>query len=105
MAATVYSKRFFQGSIPTTGITAFTVPPGQTLVLRDLEVYNPDSLVAHLNVVVGLPGSQTTALFIEAQPGLTTQWQGRVVLNENEDIVLAASSATTQAVLSGYLLG
>jgi hypothetical protein len=100
----VYSTRFFQGVCTTAGIVAYTVPAAQTVVLRDVEVWNPDAAVQHVLVAIGAPGHLATALFLLGQPGATTQWEGRVVVNGGEEIFVSSGSPDTQAIICGYLL-
>lgn len=101
----VYSTRFFRGSLPANSLDLlYTVPATMTVVLRDMEV-----LVAAandlINVQIGTSGGTTVVWYLSAQPASSWhQWQGRTVLNSGESLYGYSGSGAAQLVISGYLL-
>lgn len=101
MAQPVYSTRFLSGHNPV-GEQIFIVPTGYTAVVRDLDVTAPPS--GGYNVLLFVAG----LLIFIAQYGLepqftNTEWRGRAVVREGEEIGFTATD-DVDFQLSGYLL-
>jgi len=101
--AASYSHRLFSGSVPAgSQTTVLQVPNGETVVVRDLEVFlgTPDTLC---NVQAGPTGSFGIIFYSAANTGSSyQQWQGRVVLEEGDELALYSSSTGTLMYISGY---
>lgn len=99
----VYSTLFYRGHIASGAtVTAFTVPAGNIVVVREL-VGTPYGAAAALNLEVAGP------LYIWTLAGGATAFvmsklDGRTVFNGGDVLQLHAYNADWDAVLSGYLL-
>jgi hypothetical protein len=101
----VYSTQFFCGPLPAAGSNlVYTVPGAQTVVIRDIETYISVANES-FNVQVSVAGASGV---VWATPTTVAvgwyQWQGRVVVPPAGEIFIYGSYATTQCIISGYLL-
>jgi hypothetical protein len=101
----VYSTSFFVGPHSGAGANVYTVPAGQTVVVRDMECYNGGSSATIVEIGTTMPGSGYTPFWHLEALGATTwaQWQGRVVMASGS-ITVATGGATCYFTVSGYLL-
>lgn len=101
----VYSTRFFRGSLPTNSLDAlYTVPAGMTVVLRDIEMLTAAANDL-FNVQIGVSGSTTVVWYLSQLPASTWhQWSGRVVVDAGETVYAYSGLGAAQLVISGYLL-
>jgi hypothetical protein len=101
----IYSTLFWQGAIPTTSTTIYTVPSGQLAVVRDAEWCNASGAAAsqHLTSEVTGFGNSVICGVNSLAAGQCETWQGRVVLPSGSAIVAAATEAGWFLVLCGYL--
>lgn len=102
---TTYSTQFAAVTLSANNFTnLYTVPAGDVVVVRDIEVYFgvPTSI---FNFQVGAPGSTTIAWYI-ANPASNTwqQWGGRVVVPAGQSLWAYSVASSTQLIVSGYLL-
>lgn len=101
----VYSTLLFIGVLPTAGATLFTVPAGDTCVVRDIEILNTTTSSSSplLNAVVS--GSVGTILSVPNLAANTHfQWQGRVVIPSGGTIAGVDAHGGQNCMISGYLL-
>jgi hypothetical protein len=102
----VYSTLFFHG--PTSnGETLYTVPSGQTVVVRDLEVYNFSGVtIAEIQVQLGVSGSTSGVLAFcnNVLASTCAQWTGRSVVPAGLSLVAFSTGSNFSMLVSGYLL-
>lgn len=107
MAVTaIYSTLIFHGLLPASGAVIYTTPQDQTLVVRDIEVYNGDSSDRSPNYQVDVSGNLAVFWSVQAPSSAWRQWQGRVVIPAGAGLFgFGGGSGLVQTVISGYLLG
>lgn len=105
--ASVYSRQFFIGILPPNGTVIFTVPASQTLVLRDIELYNGSGAVGGCSIQCRVSGALQSVLFQAFELGADNwaQWQGRAVLEQGQELASGAGAPNFYAHVSGYLFG
>jgi hypothetical protein len=102
----VYSTQLYLGQ-PGSGITTlYTVPSGNTVVVRDVELINTGSAAMSFGLIVRTSGgtqaqwASVSGVAVNSQ----YQWEGRVVMNPGDELILTTSEAGMQLIVSGYLL-
>lgn len=104
--APVYSTLFVNEPVPPlTPTTGALAPPGQTIVLRDLEIFTP---AANIGAEFQLYWPVTGAVIFDYNY-LTaghnwTQWSGRIVLPPGFQVNCYSIGFSWHVTLSGYLL-
>lgn len=101
----LYSTLFWQGELPTTETTIYTVAAGDLIVLRDAEYLNSSSGPENIQVQTTVPGFDVAvACRVNSVPsGEGAQWQGRVVVPAGGSLQVAGAAAGLYLILSGYL--
>lgn len=98
----VYSHRFMAwaaSELPP----AYTVPPGQVAIVRDLDVWSGGGAMINwtlaIDEIAKLAGGQFTVISVQQ----VATWRGRQVLNAG-DVLTFQSDGPTDGAVSGYLL-
>lgn len=101
----VYSQSFFLNFVGAGSTVIFTTPPVDTIILRDLEVFNGAGAPQDVLLTADVSGN-SIILVKFPQLAITThaQWQGRLVLHPNQAISLVAQTNYVHGALSGYRL-
>lgn len=101
MARPVYSTRFIAAATNAEPVS-YTVPPGFTAVVHCLTAW----CTIHTASQFLVAGAAGVAFFVWAPADLYdyTSWDGRLVLNEGEDLELNPQSDAMHLTASGYLL-
>jgi hypothetical protein len=104
---TVYSTQFFSGALVQGQHVLYTVPANETVVLRDIELYGNIATTAQVSLSVLLSGVLSSIVYYvkELEPGLWTQWTGRAVLEQGQELASNSEIAGPMCLVSGYLLG
>lgn len=106
MALNVYSKQLSVGALPLTWGVLYSSVEGITTVVRDVELFNSDSVAALAQITVSGPGGSATLVQITAlAAGQTFQWQGRAVLAPGDELFGNGNGHDVRAWISGYELG
>lgn len=102
----VYSTLFYIGGLPSGGGTLYTVPPANTVVIRDMEVINNGASPATFQIYCQASG-HSSALWQLTNLAASewVQWAGRAVIPGGGVLEGYANSGTLTAMISGYLLG
>jgi hypothetical protein len=102
MAQNVYSVRLLTGV--GAGLYTYTVPPGNVVVVRDLDLTFQPSFASHVATLT-VAGAE---IWIDIESDLVTaksvEWRGRQVANPG-DAIQVFSDGDMSFGLSGYLLG
>lgn len=101
-----YSTLIFAGAVGAGAtIVAYTVPQGQVLIIRDIEVTGAGASGASFQ---GGTGGTANTIFWSVPFGSSVvwaQWQGRLVLPYGYTVALRSTgSVAYSCVVSGYLL-
>lgn len=91
------SSRLAEPVTPTSGgVTALTVPAGQTWLLKSLYCVNSGAISSGLIVSIDTPTSASTVACAKAcPPGVHTQiLDGLIVLNEGDVLKVSSASAS-----------
>lgn len=102
---TTYSTQLAAQTLPANVFTSlYTVPTGDVVVIRDVEVF-VGVTTSIFNLQVGSPGS-TFIVWYLSSPAASSwhQWQGRTVVPAGQQIWAYSAAASLQVVVSGYLL-
>lgn len=102
MASNVYSTRFIGVSLGTGTTATYTVPTGYVAVIRDISA--TATTTGSTNAEVFVNGAFTIWNSGPITNGSTLVWSGRQVLNAGDVLSVHAVGATTQFMVSGYLL-
>jgi len=91
------SHRLAEPVVPTSGgVTAITVPAGQTWLLKNLPVYNGGAVGSGVIVRLDTPASTTQVVAAKsAPPGVTTQLLDGLVVLEAGDVLTVASASSS----------
>jgi hypothetical protein len=101
----VYSTSLFTGYLPQGTATIYTVPTTNTVVIRDIEVWNGSSASAGINFGVLVSGFYGIIWLLNLNEDVWAQWQGRAVCPPGSQIQAYGGGQTTiRACVSGYLL-
>jgi hypothetical protein len=101
----VYSTQFYAGRTGQGETPLYTVPSGNVLVLRDVEIYAATSSDIQFALAVGAPGIVSHLWFVNPlKAGEWAQWQGRSVLDTGQLLIAVAGEAGVEVTASGYLL-
>jgi hypothetical protein len=101
--ATVYSTRFLQ-ALAHAGDMSYQVPPGYRAVVRDVDAFlSPDNAPGAIYLWGALGQTIWIYSYGVAAGGNSTQWQGRQVFEETENIWIH-TTAPWDFTVSGYLL-
>jgi hypothetical protein len=101
----IYSVRLFAGQLGTVDATLYTVPTNNTVVVRDVEMYNFSN--ASVSFAFSASVSGTTQHWLQHVTGTavqTDQWTGRVVLESGDLLIGHCTSTSNYCYISGYLL-
>jgi hypothetical protein len=101
----VYSTLFYHGTLPTNALTViYTVPAGQTVVVRDVELLI-SAANDLFNLQVNVSGTLAVMWYVAQSPATTWhQWSGRVVIPSGGELEAYSALGADQLVVSGYLL-
>lgn len=105
--AKVYTVRF--GALARTApgaIQVYVAPEGMTSVLRDLIIWNRDSIVATIGAWIQSPGGSAYLLCWSntAEHDTAVTFQGRQVLLPDDSLFLYSSSSAWNGLATGYEL-
>lgn len=85
--------------------TLATCPAGYTLIFKDVHVYNANSASQTESVVLVRPNGVTVAVLNgSVQPNTSTSWQGWMVLEAGDRILISASAGPMYYWASGTVL-
>jgi hypothetical protein len=100
--APIYSKKLVNAVYPTPySAVVYTVPPGTTVVVTDIDFLTSGSAAQYFIVQVG----SADLIWIQrvATGTDTHQWRGKQVLNAGDTITLTNGNVATLAI-TGYVL-
>lgn len=102
----VYSQQIAVADINATLLPLYTVPAGTVLIVRDIEAYNFGGVADKLYVTTLGAGRPTGFVWVVEGPasGVTSQWQGRLVLKSGDELQAQAVASTWSLMVSGYVL-
>lgn len=102
--AAIYSTLFAELELPVaTQQLLFTVPAGQVMIVRDIDVYS--NATPPCNIGFSGTGAAVIFAFFNFTAAFTSlQWQGRQVFPAGSQLNGRASSAAMWCRVSGYLL-
>lgn len=101
----IYSTLLFQGALPLTPTTFYTVASGVVVVIRDIEILQYGPGTPSMEVYTVVSGFIATVINVPAAVNLQSyQWKGRVVVPAGGQIGGACVNTQTQAIVSGYVL-
>lgn len=103
MPLQVYSTRFIAWAAEMEP-PAYEVPPGNVLVVRDIDVWSGGGAMINWQVFIDEYGKFAAGQFTIESIAQTAQWRGRVVLYPGEHLFFQ-SDGPTDGVIGGYLLG
>lgn len=104
-SSTVYTRRFFLGSIPAkAAVVVGTVPAGFVWVFRDMTIWQGASGPAGVQVVHQATGLAMLSLSSPSGSDYA-HWEGRVVANAGEGVQIYVPGLTATVCLNGYQLG
>ena len=107
MAIPAYSTRFYVARDTTAGPSGLGPSSGQVWVLRDVQVFNGNTLTFALDFSVYDVGTAAQLVVNQWTPGESGpfQWQGRIVIPFPESINFLATSVGGSAGVDVYLGG
>lgn len=103
---TTYSTQLFSGELAGAQMV-YTAPASNTIVVRDIELWNASSSAVDIAVNLLSPSGSYVAGIITAKavpPNGTAQWEGRVVMLPGQELYGNATGFPVGLVISGYTL-
>lgn len=103
---TLYTHRFLQLAHHAAGTITYTVPPTNTVVLRDMDLYRgprasgPSVGFSIENAIGGVIFASIAPLSISNMP---YHWEGRQVLEATESLTVRLFDDDWSVMISGYL--
>jgi hypothetical protein len=103
--ASIYTVRFAAARAVSGGFSVGPVPPGQTWVIRDIDVFAGSEPLGSVGQVLGAEGQ--CFMFWNTDPLTQTlvSWRGRHVLSAGESFSVSISTGNADLTISGYELG
>jgi hypothetical protein len=100
----IYSVRLVGGQNKIAAPLTYTVPSSHTAVVRDVELYNGTASPMQCFIGIYVAGSLHGVFAAQASIAVNTafQWQGRVVLESGDQVIVNAGADNLYAYLSGY---
>jgi|SRR5215469_8484987 len=100
----LYSTQFYKGPVGgSTSMPLYTVPAGNVVVLRDLELFLSSAGLFNLQLV-GSGASAIVWYISGASANSWHQWQGRTVAHAGDTIQAFCDGSGSLLLVSGYLL-
>lgn len=103
---TTYSTQLFSGEL-SAAANVYVAPSSNTIVVRDVELWNAGSAAADIAVNLMSPSGSYVAGIITAKAvpaNGTAQWDGRVVMLPGQMLFANATGWPIGIVISGYTL-
>ena len=101
-----YSTQFAAAILPGGSTSAYTVPASYRAVIRDIRVFNGDGSTQSVNAQTEVPGPSTILFYRNAALAslATDSWEGRLVMNSGDVLLLYSDLGSVAWTVSGYLL-
>lgn len=101
-----YSVRLVAAAISPTFTSLYTAPASNTIVVRDIELYNNGTSSDRAVITVGVSGFGNVYLIGTDQVplGESVQWEGRVVLRPGDTLGGFTVANFWTVLISGYEL-
>lgn len=103
---TVYSTQLFAGESAGSLQTVYTVPTGETVVIRDWRVWNNTTGPVQPSMSILVSGSLLSVIYRPNAPissGFTDEGSGRIVVSGGQEIAINGP-ADVFWTISGYVL-
>lgn len=100
----VYSVSFFRGTHTGGQALVYTSPAGHTTVIRQVTAFNAGSTADAVELAIGVPGTAVPFWHVNnvSVTSGSVSFEGRVVLQPNDNIYVATGGQPWYITVSGY---